>query len=118
MTTWHALLEHLSWMAPSLGLALAAALVVALLYAVVAARPLWLLPLYWGLSLAGLAGGQAIALMGPRWLPVGDLALGTGLAVCALLFALLSLLRLWYTKGRRTRPNVRSSPLRREKLHR
>lgn len=115
MNALRTLLEHLSWMSPPVGLALVAALVVALVYAVLTSRPLRELPFYWGLALAAFAGGQAIALKGWRWLPVGDLALGTGCAVCAILFTALFLLRLWYTGGRRTRPGVRSTPLRRER---
>lgn len=118
MTALRALLGHLSWMSPSLGLALAAALVTALIYTAVAARPLRELPLYWGLALAGFAAGQAVASKGLRWLPVGDLAVGTGGAVCVALFAALLLAKLWYTRVRRARPGVRSTPLRRERSHR
>src|SRR5437868_6904770 len=49
---------YLSWMSPSLALAVAAALVAALVYAVVAVRPLKYLPCYWALALVGLAAGQ------------------------------------------------------------
>jgi FtsH-binding integral membrane protein len=94
---------HLSWMSPSLALAVAAALVAALVYAAVAARPLKYLPCYWVLALAGLAMGQVVAQDRLRWLPVGTLALGTGLVVCAVLFLALHLLTLWYTGARRTR---------------
>jgi FtsH-binding integral membrane protein len=93
----------LSWMSPSLGLAVAAALVAALVYAVVAARPLRYVPCYWALALAGLATGQVVAQDRLRWLPVGTLALGTGLVVCAVLFLALHLLTLWYTGAHRTR---------------
>lgn len=111
-------LAHLSWMSPALGLALAAGLVLALVYAVVAARPLWALPLYWCLSMAGFAVGQAVALKGPRWLPVGDLALGTGISACLVLFATVHLITLWYTTKHHTRPHVRPEHARREKLQR
>lgn len=114
----HSLMERLSWMAPPLALALALALVVAAVYTAVAARPLWALPLYWLLGLAGLLAGQVIATVGLRWLPVGDFALGTGLAVCAVLFALLHLLTLWYTRARRALRRARLEPVRRERLHR
>jgi|SRR5437588_12010041 len=97
------LAHHLSWMSPSLALAVAAALVAALVYAVVAARPLKYLPCYWALALAGLATGQVVAQDRLRWLPVGTLALGTGLVVCAALFLALHLLMLWYTGAHRTR---------------
>ncbi|HKC73314.1 MAG TPA: hypothetical protein VKF37_03830 [Chloroflexota bacterium] len=94
---------HLSWMSPSLALAVAAALVAALVYAVVAARPLKYVPCYGALALAGLATGQVVAQDRLRWLPVGTLALGTGLVVCAALFLALHLLMLWYTGAHRTR---------------
>ena len=90
-------------MSPSLALAAAAALVAALVYAVVAARPLKYVPCYWVLALAGLATGQIVAQDRLRWLPVGTLALGTGLVVCAVLFLALHLLTLWYTEAHRTR---------------
>jgi FtsH-binding integral membrane protein len=95
--------KYLSWMSPSLALAAAAALVAALVYAVVAARPLKYVPCYWVLALAGLATGQIVAQDRLRWLPVGTLALGTGLVVCAVLFLALHLLTLWYTEAHRTR---------------
>src|SRR5438105_2185735 len=94
---------YLSWASPSLALAVAAALVAALVYAVVAARPLKYVPCYWALALAGLAAGQVVARDQLRWLPVGTLALGTGLVVCAALFLAVHLLTLWYTEARRTR---------------
>jgi FtsH-binding integral membrane protein len=94
---------HLSWMSPDLALAVAAALVAALVYAVVAARPLKYLPCYWALALAGLAMGQVVAQDRLRWLPVGTLAVGTGLVVCAVLFLALHLLTLWYTGAHRMR---------------
>jgi hypothetical protein len=94
---------HLSWMSPSLALAVAAALVAALVYAIVTARPLTYLPCYWALALAGLVTGQVVARDRLRWLPVGTLALGTGLVVCAVLFLALHLLMLWYTGAHRTR---------------
>jgi hypothetical protein len=94
---------HLSWMSPALALAVAAALVAALVYAAVAARPLKYLPCYWALALAGLATGQVVAQDRLRWLPVGTLALGTGLVVCAVLFLALHLLTLWYTGVYHTR---------------
>ena len=93
----------LSWVSPSLALAVAAALVAALVYAVVAARPLKYLPCYWALALAGFAAGQGVARDRLLWLPLGTLALGTGLVVCAALFLALHLLTLWYTEARRTR---------------
>jgi hypothetical protein len=125
-------------MAPPLGLALALALIVALVYAVVAARPLWALPFYWLLAVAGLLGGQAIAALGLRWLSVGDFVLGTGLGACLVLFGVLHLLALWYTRGRRAlrrgpprdgpsrdgpshdglSRDRRPEPIRRERLHR
>jgi len=98
----------LSWMSPSLALAVAAALVAALVYAVVAVRPLKYLPCYWALALVGLAAGQVVARDRLRWLPVGTLALGTGLVVCAALFLALHLLTLWYTETRRTRTRART----------
>jgi hypothetical protein len=116
--TIHDLSEGLSWMSPALGLALVLALVVALVYSLVAARPLHIVPLYWVVALAGFAGGQALALSGWRWWPVGDLAVGSGLAACAALFAGLHLARLWYTTGRRTRPDARSEALRRQRSQR
>lgn len=129
----HSLLQRLSWMAPPLGLVLVLALIVALVYAVVAARPLWALPFYWLLAVAGLLGGQAIAALGLRWLPAGDFVLGTGLGACLVLFGVLHLLALWYTRGRRTlrrgpprdglsrdrpSPDGWPEPIRRERLHR
>jgi hypothetical protein len=93
----------LSWMSPSLALAVAAALVAALVYAVVAARPLKYVPCYWALALVGLAMGQVVAQDRLRWLPIGTLALGTGLVVCAVLFLALHLLTLWYTGVYHTR---------------
>ena len=99
---------YLSWMSPSLALAVAAALVAALVYAVVAVRPLKYLPCYWALALVGLAAGQVVARDRLRWLPVGTLALGTGLVVCAALFLALHLLTLWYTETRRTRTRART----------
>ncbi len=111
-------LEHLSWMSPSMGLALAVALVAALVYAVAAIRPWRALPLYWALAFGALAAGQVVARHGPRWMPVGDLALGTGLAICAALYALLTVLRLWYTRSCRARPAERSTLQRRERMHR
>ena len=93
----------LSWVSPSVALAAAAALVAALVYAVVAARPLKYLPCYWALALAGFAAGQGVARDRLLWLPLGTLALGTGLVVCAALFLALHLLALWYTEARRTR---------------
>lgn len=98
---WHALWESLSWMSPPLGLALGAGLVAALVYAFVTSRPLWMVPLYWLLALAGYAAGQAIAAHGLRLGAIGDFALGTGTLVCAVLFAVLFLVRLWYTNARR-----------------
>jgi hypothetical protein len=104
VNTLQALLEkNLSWMSPSLALAVAAALVAALVYAVVAARPLKYVPCYWTLALAGLATGQVVAQDRLRWLPVGTMALGTGLVVCAVLFLALHLLTLWYTGAHRMR---------------
>src|SRR5919108_3190765 len=97
------LATYLSWMSPSLALAMAAALVAALVYAVVAARPLKYVPCYWALALVGLAAGQVVAQDRLRWLPVGTLALGTGLVVCAALFVALHVLTLWYTEAHRTR---------------
>ena len=94
---------YLSWMSPSLALAVAAALVAALVYTVVATRPLKYVPCYWALALVGFATGQVVAQDRLRWLPVGTLALGTGLVVCAVLFLALHLLTLWYTGAHRTR---------------
>lgn len=117
-------LRALSWMSPSLGLALVAALLAALLYALLGARPLRLLPLYWAIGVAGFACGQVTALHGPRWGMVGDVALGTGAVACILLYALLQLMTLWYTRGRRVRGRVgqaRVGALRRqsrERMHR
>ena len=118
MNALHSLLEHLSWMSPPLGLSLVAGMVVALSYAVWTSPPLWTLPLHWGLALAGFAAGQAIASRGPRLLPVGDLALGTGIVVCVALFGGLHALRLWYTSVRRARQAVRRAARRRESLRR
>lgn len=118
MDRWQSLLAHLSWMSPALGLALAAGLVCALVYAVVTARPLWALPFYWCLGMAGFAAGQAIALKGPRWWPVGDLALGTGVVACIVLFTAVHGVTVWYTANRRMRPRVRPEHRRREKVHR
>ncbi len=111
-------LGHLSWMSPPMGLALAVALAAALVYAVIAVRQWRALPLYWALAFAALAAGQVVARHGPRWMPVGDLALGTGLAICAAVYALLTLLRLWYTRARRARLAERSVLQRRERMHR
>ena len=97
------LAQYLSWMSPSLALAVAAALVAALVYAVVAARPLKYVPCYWALALAGFAAGQLVAQDRLLLLPVGTLALGTGLVVCVALFLALHLLTLWYTEAHRTR---------------
>lgn len=108
----------LSWMSPSLGLALVAALVAALLYALVGARPLRGLPFYWLVALAGFAAGQVIAQHGPRWLRIGDLALGTGAVACIVLFAIVHVITLWYTEGRRARERARNALPRRERLHR
>ena len=113
-----ALFEHLSWMSPPLGLALAASLVVALAYAVLALLPWRLVPLCWVLALAGLAGGQAIAGGGLRFFQVGDFALGTGLLMCALLFSALHLLRLWYTKARQATRRASHATPRRERMRR
>src|SRR5947207_14720399 len=84
----------LSWVSPSLALAVAAALVAALVYAVVAARPLKYLPCYWTLALAGFAAGQGVARDRLLWPPRGNLARGTGLAARAALFLALSLIAL------------------------
>src|SRR5689334_17895521 len=106
---WHALWDSLSWMSPPLGLALGAALAAALIYALVTSRPLRIVPLHWLVALAGYAAGQAIAARGLRLVVVGDFALGTGTLVCAVLFAVLFLVRLWYTNARR-RISSRSRP--------
>jgi hypothetical protein len=106
---WHSLWDSLSWMSPPLGLALGAGLVAALVYALISARPLRMVPLYWLLALAGYAAGQAIAAHGLRIGVVGDFALGTGTLACAVLFAVLFLVRLWYTNAHR-RVSSRSRP--------
>lgn len=107
-------LRALSWMSPALGLALAVALVAALVYALVAPRPLWTVPFYWCLALAGVAAGQGLAGRGLEWLPVGNLSLGTALVACIVLFVAVHAITLWYTWGHRawTRAQV-SSPRRR-----
>ncbi len=116
MERWQSLLAHLSWMSPALGLALAAGLVAALLYALVAGRPLWALPFYWLLGMAGFAAGQAVASWGLRWLPLGDLDLGSGIVACIVLFTAVHLVTLWYTAYRRA--HVRPEHRRRERVHR
>ena len=118
MDPLRSLLERLSWMAPPLALVVALALVIAALYTALAARPLWALPLSGLVSVAGLVTGQVVATVGPRWLPIGDFALGTGLAVCAGLFAAVHVLTLWYTRDRRALRRGRLEPVRRERLHR
>jgi predicted permease len=107
---------HLSWASPSLALAVAAALVAALLYALVATRPLRYLPCYWVLAVAGFAAGQVMAQDRLRWLAVGSLALGTDVVACAVLFLTLHLLTIWYTKSHRPRIRARPEPQRRERL--
>lgn len=113
---WVDLWDHLTWMSPSLGLALVVSLVVALAYAVLAGSTMRALPIYWSIAVAGFAGGQALAADGMRWLQAGDLALGTGVAVCGVLFAGVSLVKLWYTGGSRMRSQAEATPMRRERV--
>lgn len=115
-SAWADFWSHLTWMSPALGLALVVSLVVALAYAVLVGSSMRALPIYWGVALAGLAGGQALAVDGIRWWQAGDLALGTGLAVCGVLFAGVLLVKLWYTGGSRVRSQAQALPMRRDKV--